>query len=154
MAEPLTTLNGSFTAEFDNSVMTGVGLEMFEEMSILTSFNFSNNPLGSTTFDTSNVAISLYFVDGVFDALIIGGTESTANAVGAGTDDFSVIYTVLGAPILFSYSTNTDSAIHDADSITGNLTLSNTPVSQVPNPATLTLMAFGLLMLVAKRRAK
>jgi hypothetical protein len=91
-SDEVPSISGSFSFDFDDSLVVGTGFESYTFP--LTTLTFTPNPLGSTTVDTSNSAAQVFFVNGVFTAITVGGTPG---ALGAGeckpdADDWFVEY--------------------------------------------------------------
>jgi hypothetical protein len=150
----VTSLSSTFQASFDDSVLTGVGSENFNNLAILTAFTLSPNPLGVTTFDTSNVGLNLSFSNGTLFSMQIGGLPNGVGGVSSNTDDFFVgIGNVSGGGFALTarYSVATEASIITATSQQANVTVA----SAVPEPASAALVAVALVGMVgARRRSK
>jgi hypothetical protein len=143
------TLSGSFDAIFDDSVVTGTGNEVFQDLPILTSFSLNPNPLGSTNFDTSNVGMTLGFNDGVFDYAFLGGLPFV-NSIVFAEDDFLVAFSLENSSFIrVDYSVATEEGYRTASSSDGSASGS---IRAVPEPTPIALFGIGLALLGFIRR--
>jgi len=141
----VTAISGSWSFVFDDSVVGGVGLEIFTPS--LTTFTLNPNPLGATTFDTSNTGSALRLLDGVPFEIHVGfGLISVL----AAADDFSVLHRVGLTSVLWSIATEPDIVAGGFTGSTGSFAA--TPVSEVPEPGTLTLFGAALVGIALLRR--
>lgn len=81
---------GSWSFQFDDSVVVGSGLETFHDLSML-SFSVTGGVVGATAFDASNTLGSVAFLDGSLTGVQINGQPNGENVV-SNTDDFRVVY--------------------------------------------------------------
>lgn len=148
----VSNLSGSFEGMFDDSVVTGVGFETFNETG-LTSFTLNPNPLGTTLFDTSNVAFRMAYNNGSLFSIVVGGIGGGANGISGSSDDFQVTVLANGNLSLPAsrYSIATEAGIETADSGQGTLSVTT---SAVPEPGTVALLAIGLAGCVGARRQR
>ena len=142
-------LSGSFSASFDDSVLTGAGFEYFEDLNVLTSLTLAPNPYLGTLFDTSNVFIDLQFNNGALSMVIIGGSPNASN-----TGDFLGDFGVLWLNGVFnSAQVQEIQGVHE-NTLTGSGVYTSRAAVPVPVPATLALFGLGLVGLVWSRRMK
>ncbi len=142
---PVGILQGSFTAEFDDDHLTGVGFERFTDLPILTEFSLSPNPLNVTRFTTANTGIELTFNDGVLTGVVVGGLADVSFS-GDGPDDFWVRYSN-GVSNLTSV--NYDGTRYGAVSDQGRYR-----VTSVVEPGHMVLLSLGLAALALRRKVR
>lgn len=143
-------LSGSFTANFDGSLVAATGYTTFDNLT-LTSLSLSDPLIGSTIFDLTNTYLDLVFVNGSLRSFTLG--DVTNNMLMPGVDDFSMYYEN-GPGLILSQLGVTKQAtgffgvdFRFNDPTTGSFSVSAAP--PVPDSAStallLTLGAFGLL---------
>lgn len=82
------SISADFTFSFDESLLSGVGLEIVPiVIDSLTAFQ-----LGSTTFSPANTGLILTYFNGDLANAVLGGMINDPSAVFGGTDDFSVTF--------------------------------------------------------------
>ena len=140
-------LSGSFSASFDDSVLTGVGSEAFDDLNILTSLTLVPNPYLGNVFDTTNTFIDLLFNGGALTQVIIGGATNASNV-----GDFNGDWAVLWQNGVFSQAVVKN--LDGVNDITFSGSGTYTSRSSVPAPATLALFGLGLAGLGWSRRKK
>ena len=143
----VTEIYGTYSAEFDDSILTGSGGESFSNQAILTDFFLSPNPLGTTTFDTSNVFLDLRFNDGFLRSVVIGA--GSVSGIAGNSDDFAFTATgsagnSFGDVVVGQYSIATESGIKSSVELDGFYTSSTTPPS-VPAPSLVQLLISAIL---------
>lgn len=152
---PVASLSVTWAADvFDDSVVTGVGTELFDVA--LTSLTLSPNPLGSTTFTTINTGFQVHYVDGALFALRVGGlVGGGVESLTGGNDDFMVRYMPDGGPFQMAYRLASSTSV-DGNSFRMTAAVTATPVLLVPEPASLGLvsLALGVAALSIRRRSK
>lgn len=139
-------LSGSFSATFDDSVLTGSGSEDFNDLNILTSLSLTPNPYLGNLFDTTNTFIDLLFSNGTLVQVIIGGAPNSSN-VSDFNGDWAVLWTSGSFMTALVKDLNGDN--HSPTSGSGTVTSRS-----VPAPTTLALFGFGLAGLGLTRRKK
>lgn len=139
--------------EFDPSVLDPDETQEFTPLPV-TSFSSSLNPIGATTFDTTNVVVQIVNVDGDM-SLAIGGIENGTS--GIGTEDFIF---VLENPFDLNGSGSTPTFRH-ADIVLANGDKGTTDLpggngtatfEVVPEPSSLALLGLGGLLFTRRRR--
>lgn len=141
-------ISGAWATSFDDSGVLGIGTEFFNVSP--TTFTMSPSPLGTTTFDTTNVGISLYFIDGVpSNIVMVGGLINAIPAVSAAADDFSLSYNSSGALFSGLYSISTESGVAQSATAVGTVSIASIPI-----PAAVWLFSSGLLGLVGIAKSK
>ena len=118
------TISGTFTLDFDEGVVTGVGLEQFSDEP-LTSLSLSPNPIGGTTFDLANSFADIWYDSGALDKVLVGRTPVTS--VAAASPDFRAIYD--GAGNLLELLVSDGTTLEFATGISGSF-------STIPEPST------------------
>ena len=141
----------SFT--FDDSVLTGVGNENFDNIPLL---SFSQTPatIGATLFDLSNTVGRLGFFDGVVWVAAIGGAPSGASSLTSNQDDFTVTQQLPGS-VGVGLSVGSESGFAAISNTSSNFTITAVPETAVPEPSTLTLLAigtFGMIGVCVRKR--
>lgn len=137
----LGTLSGSFSAFLDDAMYTGVGFENLNDLAILTSLTLNPNPLGTTTFDTSNVGVDLTLNNGIISSIFIGGLPNVSGQSST-TDDFLVAFSgSTGNVTSISYTIASEDGVPDAGTTSGSF---SSREASVPVPATVALLALGL----------
>lgn len=84
------SFTGSATFSYDNASVPGAGFFPIDNIP-LSSLTFSPNPVGLTTFDTSNSRALVQFMDGVVISTIVGGSDGGPGGMNLGTTDFWAI---------------------------------------------------------------
>ena len=149
----IASLSGSFEAIFDDSVLIGTGSESFTDQYNLTSLTLNPSTIGISTFTTSNVAMNLFFINGVLENTQIGGAPPSTVSVLGSEGDFLVFFdSVQPRFVGIAYTENNEAVFDyaDGDSVSGTITIS----SAVPEPATLALFGIGLAGLGFARKKK
>jgi hypothetical protein len=142
-------VSGDFSLFFDDSVVTGAGTEDFIPV-LVTTLSLSPNPIGTTTFDTTNAGAWLRFKSGALTDVLVGGNASgSPSAIAAGTDDFFLYYSGTSAATL---SPDSISAVTTGDTGIGSDYSPTGWVKVVPEPSTALLLATGLAGLAAAGR--
>lgn len=127
--------NGSFSFEFDDSVLSGVGYEFFLPLPLIT-LNLSPDVVGSTQFTTANTGVKIDFQDGQLDTLVLGGSPSGVSSISQHTDDFNVRFLASTGEVAFFHLANQSvDFIRVPSTFAGGFT-----VSVVPEPSTLLCM--------------
>ena len=144
------SFSGSATALFDSTLLTGSGVEVFDDKP-LESLSLTPNPIGATTFDLTNTKARWFFLDGEFDFINIGGEISGVSGVAGSTDDFMLS---ISAPVPLSLVIDTFMA---TDTTTNAISVDSDPSGSaslgfVPEPGTITLLLCGLVGLICLRR--
>ncbi len=142
-------LSGSFTANFDSSLVAAFGSTTLDNLT-LTTLNLSNPLIGSTIFDLTNTYLDLVFVDGSLRSFSLG--DVTNNMLSPGVDDFGMYYESGPGLILSQLGITTQAGFFGVDfrfndPSTGSFSVSAAP--PVPDSASsallVTLGALGLL---------
>lgn len=147
-----TTLSGAWSFTFDDSVLSGAGVEEFDGIP-LDSLTLTPNTIGSTNFSIANSVGYVGFIDGVLRNVWAGGLSSVD--ISAGTDDWAAVYTdpTSGFQIVNVYAVvAANPGISTYQQFSGSIRVSG--VSTNPEPATFALFSIGLLTLVVKKTRK
>ncbi len=129
--------SGAFSALFDDSVVTGVGIENFNDLAILTTLSLDTNPINGVAFDTLNTGLDLRFTAGALTGLVIGGLPDVSFFGGAVGADFAVRFT---DGISNAHGLRIDDTLYTGADFDGRFISRS-----VPLPPTLALLALGLL---------
>ncbi|MFO0889791.1 MAG: hypothetical protein U0790_11705 [Isosphaeraceae bacterium] len=86
---PITNFSGSFSFQFDESAVLGIGNETF--FPTLGSLTLNPASIGSTTFTTANVGVVLYYLNGVLTFANLYGTVG-GTGVSLASNDFYVSF--------------------------------------------------------------
>ena len=141
----IANFSGSWSFDFDDSVVTGTGFEFF--VVNLTSLTLSPNPIGATTFNTSNASAEVDYEDGTMLSVFIAENTAGLSSV---VDDFQVDYdggTALVTSVGVSVGSQSGMDVNNnglAGAMSGSFT--------IPEPATLGLLGIGGLVLLKRRR--
>ncbi|MEM1403059.1 MAG: hypothetical protein AAGG55_07000 [Pseudomonadota bacterium] len=151
-------LNGNYALSFDDSVLTGVGAEQINNVS-LSSFGLTTGAVGATTFDTSNTAARLNFDSGMLSSIVLGGLTNASSSpnpvssVQSSWDDFSVsIQNSAFGFVSAAYSAASQSGLDSVNFGFANVNVQRMqadPQSDVPTPGTLLLLTSGALSLIS-----
>ena len=141
------SLSGSWSFEFDDSVVTGNPNGFFENVALATiSLDL---PVGVTTFTTVNTTANLQFSGGVLSVLTLGGIAGgDPGAVDWGWDDWLVDYNGAGTPVLSYVSSGSVGGMQAGSIQSGSFTAVPEAGSSLIALALLPAFAF-----VRKRRA-
>ena len=144
---------GTVSALFDDAAVTGSSLD------ILTvapqSASFTHPTIGSTTLDSTNTGIALFYSYGVLVSLSIGGNANGPDGVAGGTDDFALYFNPMGPSGILVYATTSFPGDLGFD-FAPTVEFSFGPTPTVPeDTASVGYLAgaFGILV-YARRRAK
>ena len=146
---------GSASFTFDESMIVSSTTSLDYIQGPLTSFSFSPNPIGTTTFDLSNTAFYVTFNGNELYQIIIGGTIGTTPGVAQNTDDFYVVENLLSNDFmaLSVASFSTELASNSNGMITGdNIQFT---VTEIPEPGSVVLLglgAVGVAVAIARRQ--
>jgi len=94
---------GTVSALFDDAAVTGSSLDIFTVAP--QSASFTHPTIGSTTFDSTNTGITLFYSYGVLLSLSIGGNPNGPDGVAGGTDDFALYLNPMGPSGILVYAT-------------------------------------------------
>lgn len=141
--------------EFDPAVLDAGELQEFTPLP-LTSFSSSLNPIGSTTFDTTNVFAQV--LNGFGNVSIaIGGVENGVS--GIGSEDFIFVlenpFDLTGAGSTPTFG-SADIVLADGDAGTAgppSSGIGTATFTLVPEPGSMVLAGFGALTMLQRRRA-
>lgn len=138
----LQAFSGSFSATFDDSILTGIGIEGFGNLDIVTALTFAPTPYYGFLPGASNTVMSVRFSDGVLERIVMGSGGSAAQLL-----EFDGDWVVLLdaqtpglAGATYFGSSNLSELSEDFEG-----SFSAREGNTVPAPATLALLAFGLL---------
>jgi hypothetical protein len=143
-------ISGSFTAIFDDSIITPTTSSDFEIS--LSTFSLTPNPIGSTYFDLNVVGATVIYRDGALLGIGIGGLTSNpmrAIEIHSNEDDFAVLYLIEPVVVIdeinASVATNPMYIGQDKDP-TGTLTI-------IPEPTPLGVLLLSSLLFLFKSRS-
>ena len=145
------SLSGSWSFEFDeNLVMPSASFQIL--YGAMTSLSLTPDPLGATSFNTSNTSALLLFVSGVLNNINIYG-QVGGNSLELTADDFYVDYNVNTGntnQVRWSLASEpNDSVLASRDTLAGSFSISS---ASVPSPSTMWLFAVGYVAASFKRR--
>lgn len=149
--EDISNINGSFVAEFDDSVLTGIGVESFQDLSILTAFTINPSAIGVTTYDISNTGVDIGFINGIFSYIALGGIQYDADvsAVNSANDDFFFQIQSNNTLQGFSFLSSTTDTSNAYLSTEAEVRVSTASTS-VPSVGTFFLLLGNLIFLMKK----
>ena len=133
------TISGSWSVLFDDSGLSGSGSERPSVTPI--SFSLTSNPLGVTSFNSSNVGVELFFFNGSLLQIAVGGLIQGITGASGNIDDFIATYSSSGRLVNLRYSVATEPTIPSAIISSGGFAAT---IASVPEPSTLALMVLGL----------
>lgn len=161
------TLTGSFIASgaYDPNQISGTWQLTYDDATIgpgidaasgaLESLTFSPDPLGVTTFDTSNTNWVVSFLDGAVRSVRLGGAINgvvSTSSVQVGTDDFGVEYSSDGSLLEARWTVASRSDEASVTASEGSWQRASTPPPTVSEPGMLGLLALGLLAMASRGR--
>jgi hypothetical protein len=148
------TLDGSWSFEFDHSVVTDAAFEDFAGIP-LTSLTLTPNTIGGEVYTVSNSTGYLAFLNGVLNNVIIGGGANAGSAGSPFSNNFQANYWGSTQQINFVLISNGSGSapgdVVEAASASGSYTA--TP-ADVPLPGTALLALGGLVGLGITRRLR
>jgi hypothetical protein len=162
---PVPSATGSFSFRFDNDFVMGLQPSDKKNWPVQ-QFQMSLNPIGPTTFTTSNVEGYVFYNQGHLRQILVGGVGPTIldeNSVGGNSHDFYIslllqpgnqLDTFLSSPGNFTYANmNPQLTIFQGQVVRSGTSITITPV---PEPATgaLAATAAAVAPFVRRRRKK
>lgn len=143
------SISGDWSFTFDETQVT-TGDQLFYNLALDT-LTFFPDPLGTTTFDTSNTFAYLAYINGTLDTLSLYGAPSF-DAIDFSQDDFLVSYFANG--VVGANWNSPNASVPFSASSRGSGYFETSDISAVPLPASAWLFLSGLAGLgwVGRRR--
>ena len=136
------SISGTFGFQFNDSGVT-TGFQTFSNLP-LSSLTLNPNPIGGTTFTTSNTGAEVTYINGTLFQIAVGGLISGIASMNIGTEDFRAIFSI-------SSPTTPDVGFAQGIPVGGNGTGSLT-ITSVPEPGAFWLLGASLIALGLARR--
>jgi len=150
------TFSGAAAWQFDDSVVTGVGIEVFDPI-VLSTFSLTPSVIGATSFNLANTGAKLFYIDGTLINFGVGGLVGTVTSVDVSADDFSFIWDAAGNPVSAFLSDAAFQGLTAGAQLGGSAMSAPAPPgggSPVPEPSAALFFTAGLTVICAALRQR